>query len=68
MPFENHSGRTSHLYYDFLKVDYNVKIDGIKFFDQPINIYTKTYKNIRRIATGQGGWLHNWLCIRLSLI
>ena len=29
-------------------------IDGRKFFDQPINSMTKTYENIRRIATGQG--------------
>ena len=29
-------------------------IDGRNFFDQPINSMTRTYKNIRRIATGQG--------------
>ena len=29
-------------------------IDDKNFFDQPINSMTKTYKNIRRIATGQG--------------
>ena len=29
-------------------------IDGRNVFDQPINSMTKTYKNIRRIATGQG--------------
>ena len=29
-------------------------IDGRNFFDQPINSMTKTYKNIRKIATGQG--------------
>ena len=29
-------------------------IDGRKVFDQPINSMTKTYENIRRIATGQG--------------
>ena len=29
-------------------------IDCRKFFDQPINSMTKTYENIRRIATGQG--------------
>ena len=28
-------------------------IDGRKVFDQPINSMTKTYENIRRIATGQ---------------
>ena len=30
-------------------------IDGKKFFNQPINSMTKTYENIRKIATGQGG-------------
>ena len=34
--------------------DYNVMIDGRNFFDQPINSMNKTYKSIRRIATGQG--------------
>ena len=29
-------------------------IGGKNFFDQPINSMTRTYKNIRRIATGQG--------------
>ena len=34
--------------------DYNFKVDGKNFFDQPINNDTKTYENIRKIATGQG--------------
>ena len=29
-------------------------IDGSNFFDQAINSINKTYKNSRRIATGQG--------------
>ena len=29
-------------------------IDSINFFDEPINSMTKTYENIRKIATGQG--------------
>ena len=29
-------------------------IDGRNFFDQPINSMIKRYKNIRKIATGQG--------------
>ena len=29
-------------------------IDGKIFSDQPINSMIKTYKNIRKIATGQG--------------
>ena len=31
--------------------DYNVMIDGKKFFDQPIKNYKTTYNNIRKIAT-----------------
>ena len=34
--------------------DYNFKVDGKNIFDQPINNDTKTYENIRKIATGQG--------------
>ena len=34
--------------------NYNVMIVGKNFFDQPINSMTKTYENIRKIATGQG--------------
>ena len=30
-------------------------IDGKYFFDQPVNSKIKTYENIRKIATGQGG-------------
>ena len=55
--FENENDRTEHTGYNLLKVDikeYNVKIDGRNFFDQPINGDIKTYKNIRKIATGQG--------------
>ena len=39
LPFENENGRTSHSEYYLPKVEikyYNVKIDGKKFFDQPI--------------------------------
>ena len=28
--------------------------DGRNFFDQPINSMSKTYENIRKIATGKG--------------
>ena len=28
--------------------------DGENFFDQPINKSLKTYKNIRKVATGRG--------------
>ena len=58
LSFENENDRTSHSTYYLPKVeikDYNVMIDGRNFFDQPINSMNKTYQNIRRIATGQGG-------------
>ena len=34
--------------------NYNIKIDGEKFYDQPINDSTKQYNEIRKISTGQG--------------
>ena len=57
LAFENENGRTSHSTYYLPKVeikDYNVKIDGRNFFDQPINSMNKTYENIRKIASGKG--------------
>ena len=57
LPFENGKNRTSHTEYYLPKVeikDYNVKIDGKNFFDQPMNNNIKTYENIRIIDTGQG--------------
>ena len=57
LSFENDDDRTSHSTYYLPKVeirDYNIMIDGKNSFDQPINSMTKTYKNIRKIATGQG--------------
>ena len=57
LSFENEDNRKSHSTYYLPKVeikDYNVMIDGTNFFDQAINSMTKTYENIRKIATGQG--------------
>ena len=34
--------------------DYNVKINGENFFDQPIKNNNVTYENIRKIATDYG--------------
>ena len=34
--------------------NYNVMIDGIIFFDQPVTRYFRTYDSIRNIATVQG--------------
>ena len=57
LSFENENDRTSHSNYYLIIVetkDYNVKIDGRNFFDQPINNNIKSYENIRKIVTGQG--------------
>ena len=57
LSFENENGRASHSEYYLPKVkikDYNVKIDGRNFFNQPINNDIKTYENIRKIASSQG--------------
>ena len=57
LSFENEDDRTSHLTHYLPNVeirDYNVMIDGKNIFDQPINSMNKAYKNIRKIATGQG--------------
>ena len=55
---ENKNDRKSHSTYYLPKVeikDCNVTIDGRNFFDQRINSMSKTYENIREIATGKGG-------------
>ena len=57
LSFENETDETSHSIYYLPKVEikgYNVKIDGRKFFDQPINNNIKTYENTRKIATYEG--------------
>ena len=57
LSFENKDDRTSHSTYYLPKLeikDYNVMIDCKNFFYQPRNSKTKTYENIRKIATGQG--------------
>ena len=57
LSFENENDRTSHSTYYLPKVeikDYNVMIDCRNLFDQPINCMSKTYENIRKIATGKG--------------
>ena len=57
LSFKNEDDRISHSTYYVPKVelkDYNVMIDGRNFFDQPTNNMNKTYKSIRKIATGKG--------------
>ena len=58
LAFENDDDRTSddQYYLPTVKIkDYNIMINGEKFFDQPIKNNKVTYENIRKIATGQGG-------------
>ena len=57
MSFGNENCRTSHSEYYLAKEeikDYNFKIDGRNFFDQPINNAIKTCENIRKINIGLG--------------
>ena len=55
MSFENENGRVFRVYLPKVAIkDYNVKVDGKNFFDQPINNDIKTYENIRKNATDQG--------------
>ena len=57
MSFENENDRTLYSEYYLPKAEiksYNVKIDDKNFFDEPVNNDTKTYENIREIATSQG--------------
>ena len=49
LSFENNTGRTSYKQYYLPRIEiknYNVMIDGQKFFDQPIQNDPRTYDNI----------------------
>ena len=57
LAFDNDTQRTSHCNYYLPNVEiknYNIMINGEKFFDQPIKNNKVTYENIRKIDTGQG--------------
>ena len=57
LAFENDTQRTSSKGYNIPIVeikDYNIVINGENHFGQPIKNNKVTYKNIRKIATGQG--------------
>ena len=57
LAFENDDDRTSSDEYYLPTVeikDYNIMINGVNFFDQPVKDNKVTYENIRKIATGQG--------------
>ena len=52
LAFENDDQRTRTNGYDL--PNYNIMINGEKFFDQPIKDNKVTYENIRKIAIGHG--------------
>ena len=55
LAFENDTQRTKGYYLPTAQLkDYNIMINGKNFFDQPIKNNKVTYKNIRKLATGQG--------------
>ena len=57
MSFKNSTDRTVHTKYYLPAVeikDYNVMIDGLNIFDQPVKNNLKTYDNIQKIAIDQG--------------
>ena len=57
LAFENDAQRTSNKRYYLPKVeikDYNLMIDGKSSFDKPVENNKVTYKNIRKVATGEG--------------
>ena len=58
LSFEDNVVRAGHIRYFLTTVeikDCNVLINGRNFSDQPVKNDRKTYDNIRKIATGQGG-------------
>ena len=57
LAFENDTQRTSAKGYYLPNVEinnYNVRVNGENVFDQPVKDNKVKYKNIRKIATGQG--------------
>ena len=57
LAFENDDDRTSYdeYYLPTAEIkDYNIMINGVNFFDQPIKNNKVTYENITKIAAGQG--------------
>ena len=72
LAFENDTQRASHTGYYLPNVeikDYNIMINGENVFDQPIKNNKVTYKNIRKIAAGQGDdYTTDDFFIRLSIL
>ena len=66
-PNLNHLVENTDFYFPNAEIkDYNVMINGEKFFDQPIKDNKVTYEDIRKISTGQGD--DYWLFVRLSIL
>ena len=59
MLFENDNVQECHKHYYYATMeikDYNVMIHGRNFFDQPLKNDSKSYDNIKKIATGRGDY------------
>ena len=57
LSFENNIGQASYKRYYLPQAEiknYNVMIDGLNFFDQPVKSNSRAYDNIQKIANGQG--------------
>ena len=67
MSFKDADGQESYKQYYFPTVeikDYNIKIYGRNFFDQPIKNDLLTFDNIRKIVIGEGDdYTTQCLCI-----
>ena len=57
LAYDNTVTADSHRRYFLPRVkieNYNVEIDGINFYDQPINDLIKQYDKVRKVSIGQG--------------
>ena len=57
LAYDNTVTADSHRRYFLPRVkieNYNVEIDGIIFYDQPINDLIKQYDKVRKVSIGQG--------------
>ena len=54
IPTESHLILTRYFLPRIEIKNYNIELDGRKFYDQPINDLIKQYDKARKISTGQG--------------
>ena len=54
IPMESHLIFTRYFLPRIEIKNYNIELDGRKFYDQPINDLIKQYDKARKISTGQG--------------